>query len=405
MSSATEPRPSFAKTALAIAWLALAGIIAGVGGYLVIARQAPPTGELTLTLPPADPTPAETGGPAVEASEPSRDPAVPAEGDAAEATDAAPESASTPAQPEATPKSTVATGDPPADTSELPEAPLAPTEPEKDPTTESAESGTDATGTAVPEAVQAADEEAGSKPQWQRFAATVKLDPSRPRIAVVVTGLGLSKAATEAAIKQLPAFVTLSFSPYARELNEWIALARVNGHEVMLDLPMEPVGFPNLDPGPHTLLTTLEEDENLERLDWILDRGTSDVGVAALMGSRFITSGDHLFPVLKEIKRRGLLFLDNRSISGSAAASIARQLGMPLLVNDRAIDEAQASRIAIDARLTQVERLALTNGTAVAMGQPYPVTIERLRDWTALLGARGFALVPITALVPEAPSG
>ena len=65
----------------------------------------------------------------------------------------------------------------------------------------------------------------------------------------------------------------------------------------------------------------------------------------------------------------------------------------------------QASRVSIDARLEQVERLALTNGSAVAMGQPYPVTIERLRDWSALLEARGFTLVPITALVPRPPAG
>ena len=221
----------------------------------------------------------------------------------------------------------------------------------------------------------------------------------------MVSGLGLSSTATEAAIKHLPAQVTLSFSPYARRLNQWIALARVNGHEVMLDLPMEPVGYPNLDPGPHALLTSLEDEKNLERLDWVLKRGTSYVGVAAMMGSRFTASQVHLYPIMKDLQERGLLFLDNRTISTGATRAVSEQLGMPLLINDRAIDEAQASRIAIDSRLAQVERLALTNGTAVAMGQPYPVTIERLRDWSALLSARGFTLVPITALVLDQASG
>src|SRR3546814_2917386 len=61
------------------------------------------------------------------------------------------------------------------------------------------------------------------------------MEDKRPRIAVVLTGLGLSDSATAAAIEELPSAVTLSFSPYARDLERWIALARARGHEVMLD--------------------------------------------------------------------------------------------------------------------------------------------------------------------------
>lgn len=234
------------------------------------------------------------------------------------------------------------------------------------------------------------------EPPWQHYAIPFDRDRAGPRIAVVMAGLGLSAAATEAAIKQLPPTVTLSFSPYARLLNQWIALARVNGHEVMLDLPMEPVT--DDDPGPHALMTVLDKAQNLKRLDWLLKRGNSYVGVAGMMGSRFAASQEHMAPILENLNERGLLFLDNRSTEESTASTLAQNIGLPHVVNDRTLDAAQASRLAINARLSEIERLARENGAAVAMAQPYPVTIERLRDWAVDIESRGFVLTPITAL-------
>lgn len=240
---------------------------------------------------------------------------------------------------------------------------------------------------------------------WQRYSQPFNLEDQRPRIAVVLSGLGLSDSATEAAIEQLPAAVTLSFSPYARGLERWIALARARGHEVMLDLPMEPVSFPNEDPGPQALLTSLAPETNLDRLDWVLSRGSAYVGLAGSMGSRFTATRESVEPVLQEVKARGLLFLDRRTTEESLVPTLAEEIGLPYAVNSRTVDERQASRVAIDARLAQVERIALTDGAAIAMAQPYPVSIERLAEWAADLPARGFAVAPISALVerPEAP--
>lgn len=233
---------------------------------------------------------------------------------------------------------------------------------------------------------------------WERYRQPFNLDDPRPRIAVVLTGLGLSDSATEAAINKLPSAVTLSFSPYARDLERWIALARARGHEVMLDLPMEPATFPNEDPGPQGLLTGLDAEENLNRLDWVLSRGSAYVGLASVLGSRFTTARSALEPVLKEVKDRGLIFLDRRTTDESLVSVIAEEIGLPTAINSRSIDERQASRIAIDARLAQIERIALSEGYAVAMAQPYPVTLERLADWATELTARGFVIAPITAL-------
>ena len=236
---------------------------------------------------------------------------------------------------------------------------------------------------------------------WERYRQPFNMDDPRPRIAVVLSGLGLSDSATEAAINNLPPTVTLSFSPYARGLEQWIALARARGHEVMLDLPMEPATFPNEDPGPQGLLTGLSAEDNLDRLDWVLSRGSAYVGVAGTMGSRFTTSRRAMEPILREVKSRGLIFLDRRTAEQSLVPQIAQEIGLARAINNRSVDERQASRVAIDARLAQIERIALSEGFAVAMAQPYPVTLDRLAEWATELTGRGFVIAPISALADQ----
>ncbi len=237
---------------------------------------------------------------------------------------------------------------------------------------------------------------------WEKFASPFDWNDERPRIAVVIVDLGLSSAATEAAIQHLPPRVTLSFSPYAETLEQWINLARAAGHEVMLGLPMEPANFPARDPGPRTLLTSLTPRQNLERLEWVLGRVTGYVGVTNHMGSRFTTSAEALRPVLTTLKDRGVVFLDSRTSPRSVAASLATTLNLPRAINDRMIDQ-EASRAGIDAMLADVERVARETGNAVAMGQTYPVTFERINAWLPSLEAKGLVLAPITALLNRQP--
>jgi len=233
---------------------------------------------------------------------------------------------------------------------------------------------------------------------WQTYARPFDTGDRRPRLAIIISGLGLSGAATEAAIQRLPGAVTLSFAPYAKGLAQWIALARAAGHEVLLDLPMEPLNFPANDPGPHTLLTSLTAAQNKVRLHWLLGRVTGYVGVVNRMGSRFTTSETHVRPVLKELGQRGLLFVDSRSSLHSVAARMAGEVGLPRAINNRFID-AEVSRAAIDTRLKEIERIAKTAGYAVGIGSAFPVTIDRLQRWVQTLEGKGLALAPVSALV------
>ena len=238
--------------------------------------------------------------------------------------------------------------------------------------------------------------EDGRQP-WHVYARPVELDEDIPKIAIVIGGLGMSAAATTAAIQQLPGAVTLAFVPYAPSLSEWIAQARAAGHEVVLQLPMEPLDFPANDPGPHTLMTEAEAAENIERLHWLLSRFTGYVGVTNYMGSKMTTSPEAMFPILEDIQARGLMFLDAMETTDSIAGQLAGEMRMPHVVNNRFLD-AQASRVGIDARLFELERIAESTGAAVGIGFPYPVTIERVSEWIATLSEREIALVPISAV-------
>lgn len=202
----------------------------------------------------------------------------------------------------------------------------------------------------------------------------------------------------EETLRTMPGPVTLVFSPYANRLEDWVAAARSSGHEVLLGLPMEPTNFPATDPGPQTLLTSLTAQQNLERLDWVVGRVEGVVGVASQEGSRFAATPEALRPILAAINARGLMILDTRATPRSVIPRVASEIGVPRAINDRTID-VEATRGAIDARLAEIERIAREGGTAVAMGSPYPVTLERLAVWLPTLQEKGLALAPLTAVV------
>lgn len=233
---------------------------------------------------------------------------------------------------------------------------------------------------------------------WQFYARPFDQAEKRPRIAIVLTNMGLSASATEQAIRTLPGTVTLAFAPFADRLNDWVELARSSGHEVLLHVPMEPEGYPRNDPGPRTLLTSISEVENLDRLDWVLTRASGYVGIANLGGPRFAASAKDMQPVLKTLRQRGLLFVERAGGRQTTAGTISRELGLPFAAAQILVD-ADPSRPAIDAKLSELERNAKRDGSAVGMALPYPVTMERLAVWAAGLESRGMVVAPISAVV------
>lgn len=235
-------------------------------------------------------------------------------------------------------------------------------------------------------------------PLWKKNARPFEAAADQPRIAFVISDLGMSKTRTAAAIAGLPPVITLAFNPYSRTLTEWVTKAREAGHEVLLQLPMEPVGYPKIDPGPRALLTNLSVDENKERLDWILARTDGYVGITNQMGSKFTASRDHIEPVLGVIKDRGLLYLDSRTASNSVGAKVASEHKVPVTFNNRFLDN-RVDDATFALRLSELERIAREKGVAVGIGYPHPATIERLTKWADSLPEKGIILAPISAVV------
>jgi hypothetical protein len=212
----------------------------------------------------------------------------------------------------------------------------------------------------------------------------------RPRVALIVGGLGLNAVTTRAAIERLPPEVTLSFVPYAEGLQGWIDLARAQGHEVMLEMPMEPSGYPDNDPGPHTLLASAEAADIQARMSWLLGRATGYFGVTNYMGDRFANSDSGMSAFMAILRQRGIAFLDDGSMSRRPGAWARASA-------NRIIDEEQ-SPAAIVAQLNALEALAKGNGQAMGTGFSYPVTVEAVARWTASMDARGLQLAPASAM-------
>ncbi len=229
------------------------------------------------------------------------------------------------------------------------------------------------------------------------YAPPVPVTPG-PRIAIVVGGLGISAKATALAIANLPPAVTLSFAPYSNDVQRWVGEARRRGHEVLLEVPMEPYDFPDSDPGPHTLRAGTGEDSNIDRLSWSLTRFTGYAGVTNLLGGRFMADSSALEPVMTFLARRGLVFFDSGSATRSAAPDVAKQIGAPFVQSAANIDAIQTG-MEIDQRLSELEARARLNGFAAGSGLLYPVTIDRVSTWAAGLSGRGFVLVPASAIV------
>lgn len=238
--------------------------------------------------------------------------------------------------------------------------------------------------------------ESGLTPM-QAYGAPVAAG-NRPRIAIVISGLGISAKSTQAAIAGLPAGVTLAFAPYANDVQRWVTMARQKGHEVLVQVPMEPYDFPDSDPGQYTLRTSVNEEANTKRLAWSLTRITGYVGVTNLLGGRFLTDGGAMEPMLTFLMRRGLLFYDNGTATRSVAPDVAGRLGLPFAQAATTIDSIQAA-MEIDHRLADLETDARTKGKTAGSGFLYPVTVERVNLWARGLAGRGFVLAPVSSIV------
>jgi polysaccharide deacetylase 2 family uncharacterized protein YibQ len=217
-----------------------------------------------------------------------------------------------------------------------------------------------------------------------------------PRVAVVVSGLGIGASGTGEALARLPGPITLAFAPYGTDVDRWVARARGEGHEVLLQVPMEPFDYPDNDPGPQTLLIALRPEQNIDRLHWFMGRFVGYVGITSYMGARFIATDQAVGPVVREAAKRGLIYFDDGASPRSLTGQIAAASNAGFAKADVQLD-AVPTPTEIDVALAKLEALARERGVAVGAATALPVSIDRLSQWVKASESRGITLVPISA--------
>lgn len=221
------------------------------------------------------------------------------------------------------------------------------------------------------------------------------------RIAIVIGGLGLSQTGSNRAIDVLPPEITLGFAPTGNSLERWMRAARRKGHELLLQVPMEPFGYPQIDPGPRTLTVDAAPQDNLENLHWAMGRITNYTGIATYMGGRFAADEASVSPVLGDLAYRGLLLFSDGSASGERLAQAARATGVPHVQANRVIDTVQ-DRAAIIQALEELEQIATARGYAVGSGSAFEVTVTTVAEWANEAKKRGVEIVGVAALAGTA---
>ncbi len=233
---------------------------------------------------------------------------------------------------------------------------------------------------------------------YSRPSLTPAAAGGKKLIAVVVTGLGLNETGTANAIDTLPEGITLAFAPYGKSLNRTVTSARAGGHEILLQVPLEPFDYPQSDPGPDTLLTGQAPRDNLNKLFKVMASFGGYIGVMNHMGARFTASTADFAPIMEELGARGLGYLDdgtsNRSVATQLAAANRVEFGRADMVLDQ-----NPSRPAILEQLAALEARATEDGQAIGVISALPVSVQTLAEWAGAIENRGFAIVPVSALM------
>lgn len=224
------------------------------------------------------------------------------------------------------------------------------------------------------------------------------------RVAIVIGGLGLSQTGTQQAIGKLPPEVTLGFAPQGNSLGRWMQAARREGHEIVMQVPLEPFDFPNVNPGRNTLTVDASVDENLKNLRWTLSRTTNYTAVMNYMGARFSASPEAMGTMMAELGKRGIGYVDDGSSARSLAPEQALKNGVPFAAGDAIIDAVQ-DRGAILNKLDELERTARAKGFAIGTGNAFDVTVDAVTSWASEARKRGIEIVPISAVASDPERG
>jgi len=220
------------------------------------------------------------------------------------------------------------------------------------------------------------------------------------RVVLVIGGMGISQTTTKNAIDQLPSGITLAFAPYGNSLNRWMQYARKRGHELLLQVPMEPIDYPQNNPGPHTIKADADLQENLANLHWSMSRITNYVGITNYLGNKFLSQPASMTPIFAEFADRGLMFFDDGTARNSSSEGVAVKSRLPYARADIVIDDVR-SRNAIAGKLEKLIERAKRTGLAVGTGNAFPDTIAIVAEFAKRAKELGIEITPVSAIASD----
>ena len=217
-----------------------------------------------------------------------------------------------------------------------------------------------------------------------------------PKVAIIIDDIGYERRVAEKFLS-LDAVLTFSVFPHAPFQQRIVRKAHAKGLEIMLHLPMEPDGYPEVDPGPDALLTSMSPDELIDQLNKNLDAVPLIKGVNNHMGSKMTTESTRMYQIFSVLKKRGLFFVDSRTTPESICKPSARLLQIPFAERDVFLDHVQESDF-IRRQIKELIRIAEIHGTAIGIAHPHLITYEIFRDELPELQKK-VRLVPASSLV------
>lgn len=217
-----------------------------------------------------------------------------------------------------------------------------------------------------------------------------------PRVAIIIDDLGYDRQLAEKLI-DLNAPFTFSILPHSPHLAAIARLAHERGLEIMLHLPMEPVEYPEINPGPGALLTSMGPDELLRVLEEDLRAVPHITGVNNHMGSRLTARSEQMYQVFSVLKRRGLFFIDSRTTDESVCRPSARLFQIPFAQRDVFLDHTHDPAF-IRKQIRELVRIAQRKGEAVGIAHPHPTTYSILKEELPALRQQ-VEIVPASRLV------
>jgi polysaccharide deacetylase 2 family uncharacterized protein YibQ len=228
------------------------------------------------------------------------------------------------------------------------------------------------------------------------------VQPSSPptvRLAIVIDDLGHDGRLANRFL-EIEGSLSFSVLPYGTFSGSIARKIHKAGRDLLLHLPMEPKGYPGVDPGAGALLVDMPEGELVETLRKNLDSIPHIEGVNNHMGSRFCESEPKMTLVIAELKKRDLFFLDSRTSSRTRAYGVALQLNLPAAERDVFLDNIQSPQ-AIRGQMRRLVRLARLKGQAIGIAHPNETTLEVLKEVVPELPGQGVKLVPISHLIHQ----